>query len=80
MGDDTRAGLAQFLVVGERMQVVRGVDLLKLLQRIILIGHDFGLSSGTNPAGAGADSSEEDRWRIADAGAQAQKLGTQRAG
>ncbi len=35
--------LAQFLVVGERMQMMRGVDLLKLLQRIVLIGHGFDL-------------------------------------
>ena len=42
--DDARAGVAQFLVVGERMQVMRGVDLLKLLQRIVLVSHGVGPS------------------------------------
>ena len=37
------AGAAQFLVVGEGMQMMRGIDLLKLLQRIVLVSHGFGL-------------------------------------
>src|SRR5947207_11377056 len=38
-GDDARAGFPQLLVVGERMQMMRGVDLLQLPQRIILVSH-----------------------------------------
>ena len=37
--------IAQILVVSEWMQMMCGVDLLKLLQRIILLGHGVILKS-----------------------------------
>jgi hypothetical protein len=40
--DDTRARGSEVLVIREGMQVVRGIHLLKLRQRKILIAHGFG--------------------------------------